>query len=192
MSTISLPNWNTLGVIPPLNIQSPTSFERSPYAVSLIEFVDRFAFTESRRSIIDGFLQYRSALHSAGLVSGFQWIDGSFLEDIETNESRSPNDIDVVTFFELPLGIKQIDLVKQFPMLFPSSFTEKLEIKKRYSVDAFSECLNQNPKQLVEQSAYWYSIWSHRRNQSWKGYVQVELSPNNDVDARKQLIAFAK
>ncbi|WP_414651656.1 DUF6932 family protein [Hafnia paralvei] len=33
-----------------------------------------------------------------GLAEGFQWVDGSFTENIELIERRTPNDVDVVTF----------------------------------------------------------------------------------------------
>lgn len=28
--------------------------------------------------------------------------------------------------------------------------------------------------------AYWYTIWSHRRNQAWKRYLEVDLDPALD------------
>ena len=32
--------------------------------------------TEPRREIVSGFLEFRGALQTIGLVKGFQWIDG--------------------------------------------------------------------------------------------------------------------
>jgi hypothetical protein len=31
--------------------------------------------------------------------------------------------------------------------------------------------------------AYWYSMWSHRRDGMWKGFVQIDLSPSEDTPA---------
>jgi len=28
--------------------------------------------------------------------------------------------------------------------------------------------------------SYWYSMWSHRRNNLWKGFVQVDISEDQD------------
>lgn len=33
--------------------------------------------------MLDGLLRKRAALHAAGLIQGFQWLDGSFLEHVE-------------------------------------------------------------------------------------------------------------
>lgn len=36
-------------------------------------------------------------------------------------------------------------------------------------------------------SAYWYSLWSHRRNGQWKGYLQIDLLPTDDATASAEL-----
>ncbi len=191
MYTVILPNWNSNGVIPPIDEQQPISVERSPYLVSLTDFVLRFGRTQERISVLNGFLRYRAALHSVGLVSGFQWLDGSFLEHVELLESRPPNDIDVVTFFELPAGKTQLDLQSQAPDLFPATRSAQLTLKNTYHVDAYLEYLGKAPARLVRQSSYWYSMWSHRRNQSWKGYIQIDLAPIEDLTALAALANYS-
>ena len=47
------------------------------------------------------------------------------------------------------------------------------------------------PSKLTTLAAYWYSMWSHRRNQAWKGYLQVELSPSEDARAAALLLLIA-
>ena len=32
-----------------------------------------------------------------------------------------------------------------------------------------------------------YSLWSHRRNGQWKGYLQIDLSPIDDTVAEANL-----
>ncbi len=149
MYTVTIPNWNSIGVIPPIDEQQPTSAERSPYLVSLIDFVRRFGNTQERISVLNGFLKYREALHSVGLVSGFQWLDGSFLEHVELLESRHPNDIDVVTFYELPIGKTQLNLQSQAPALFPATRSGQQSLKSTYHVDAYLEYLGKSPARLV-------------------------------------------
>jgi hypothetical protein len=184
MPTVVIPAWNANGVIPPISSISPTSAERSPYTVSLSEFVLRFASSPERRQILDGFLQYRGRLHSAGLTIGFQWLDGSFLENVETTETRSPNDLDVVTFFSLPVGVTQQQILAAAP-----DILNQQRIKTTYFVDAYFVSLGSRAATLVEQSAYWYSMWSHRRDSSWKGYLQVDLDPVEDALAALHLRA---
>jgi hypothetical protein len=36
---------------------------------------------------------------------------------------------------------------------------------------------------LIERATYWYGIWSHRRNGLWKGYLQLDLAPDEDTTA---------
>ncbi len=87
-------------MLPPVNPDDATGPERSPYPVSLVDLVLRFSTSPERRKILNGLLRFRQELHAIGLISGFQWIDGSFIEDIEFLEERAPQDVDVVTFVE--------------------------------------------------------------------------------------------
>jgi hypothetical protein len=102
----AIPDWLPTGVLPPINPVSPTTVDRSPYRVTLTDLVLRFNTSSERREILTGLLSFRKALHGLGLNSGFQWLDGSFLEDIVTTDSRPPRDIDVVTFYHLVISLK--------------------------------------------------------------------------------------
>lgn len=186
MTSMTLPDWNNAGIIPPVNEINPTGAERSPYQISLIDIVLRFGISAERRAILDGFLRYRAALHAVGLNAGFQWLDGSFLENIELLENRAPQDIYVVTFFTLPPGTNQIEIQLKNPELFqPNKASWR---KDEYKVDAYLVSLDtKNRESLVERSTYWYSMWSHRRDATWKGFAQVSLNPDED-DQAKQLL----
>lgn len=114
MMNAFLPHWSNAGVLPPVRPNHlGYSPDRSPYAVSLLTLVERFSTTPERIKILQGFLQFRAFLHELGVTSGFQWLDGSFMEQVELLESRSPNDIDVVTFFELSEGQTQRTLFEK-------------------------------------------------------------------------------
>lgn len=180
MTTVAISQWNTLGLLPPIDPVNPTSVERSPYPVALLDVILRFATSPERCKVLKGFLDYRAALHGMGLVNGFQWLDGSFTEQVETLERRSPRDIDVVTFVYTPDDFAPTD--EQIGML------EHDAAKAQFLVDSYFVEINQLPVEaIVQQSAYWYSMWSHRRNQAWKGYLQIDLSPAYDADARECL-----
>ena len=98
-----IPDWNSQGVLPPIRPGAGgDSTERAPYRVSLQQLVERFAISPARAATLRGFLDYRAALHAAGVIVGFQWVDGSFVENIEALEGRQPNDVDVMTFYTVP------------------------------------------------------------------------------------------
>jgi hypothetical protein len=181
MSTASIPPWNSYGVLPPVMPGLPgNSPERSPYRASLASFVDSFATSPERIVILNGLLRFRADLHALGIVTGFQWLDGSFLEQIELLEGRSPRDMDVVTFFEMPSGETQRSLVGQAPHIF-----DPRQVKASYAIDGYYSLLGLPvDTQQVQAITYWYSMWSHRRDGLWKGYVQVPLDPAEDADAR--------
>ena len=180
-STTAIPAWNSAGVLPPIRPSaSGHSRDRSPYIVDLAMVFDRFATSPERMAILDGLLRFRADLHSAGIVSGFQWLDGSFLEQIEVLEGRAPKDMDVVTFFDLPRGQDQRSLAQSHSALF-----DLKQVKESYAIDAYFTVLGQQTDQWqVSNIAYWYSMWSHRRDGLWKGFVQVDLNPEQDSDAR--------
>lgn len=144
-----------------------------------------FNTTPERVKIMEGFLKYRAALHGLGLVRGFQWLDGSMLENIEILEQRVPKDVDVVTFYHLPAGKTQTDIMTAgMPLL--------VNTKDQYKVDAYMVELGSPAETLVERSRYWYSMWSHRRNGLWKGYIEVDLDPAGDEAAKKNLAMNAE
>lgn len=174
-----IPEWTSQGVLPPISAVA----ERSPYRTSLTDLVLRYATSATRNTILQGLVSFRQALHALGLDSGFQWVDGSFVENVELIENRAPHDVDVVTFYYSPGGQTQEDLLSLAPGLFTPSST-----KATYHVDAYFVELNGNtPAVLVGQTTYWHSLWSHRRNEQWKGYLQVDLSSADDQAAQANL-----
>lgn len=184
MTTTAIPDWDGRGVLPPC-LNSPIEADGiSPFPVSLLDLVQRFGTSQERLDILEGLLRYREALHGIGLVSGFQWINGSFMEHVELLELRPPNDIDVVSFFHLPDGKTQAEILGGHRHLFSRN-----ETKKAFKVDAFPVVLTDMPQEyLIERSVYWYGLWGHRRDRSWKGFLQVDLASDEDRDASNLLL----
>lgn len=52
--------------------------------------VKRFATSAERIEILLVLIAYRTELRSLGFLDGFQWIDGSFVEQIEITRNRPP------------------------------------------------------------------------------------------------------
>ena len=178
-----IPDWDPSGFLPPF-LDSPTSEGgRSPYYVGLTDFAQRFGDTSARRTLLTGLLDYRAALHAAGVRNGFQWVNGSFVEDTTQHAQREPGDIDLVTFLQLPGERTQAQLAQANPSLFDPG-TNRLQ----YGVDTYAVILDAGDlPYLVRRSAYWNGLWSHDRNRQWKGYLEIDLSDIEDAAARAAL-----
>lgn len=90
-----IPDFDHNGVLPPHTGDPRVRTDMSPYPVAMLEVVKRFGISAERRVILAGLLQMRADMRAAG-IAGFQWLDGSFCQDIEAQEGRPPGDIDVV------------------------------------------------------------------------------------------------
>ncbi len=185
-----IPDWNEWGILPPIREgQDPVDPDRSPYSCTMQELVAQYGISPERRAILRGLLQFRELFYQADIITGFQWLDGSFAENIRLLEDREPNDIDVVTFFDLPEGADdQGSFVKDHPSLFDHD-----ALKQQFLVDSYPYFLGEASTDYgVQQIAYWYSMWSHRREDDngahlWKGFLVVALSQIDDEEAFQHL-----
>jgi hypothetical protein len=180
--------FNQSGVLPPFLPNAPygKSGALSPYPVPLIEFVKRFAKTEPRIVLLKGFLEYRRALKTAGIKSGFQWIDGSFIENTEKIRKRPPKDIDIVTFASRPKDCQDADDWKKFVGSQQPLFHPVLS-KDIYSCDAYYEDLDLPPLIIAKRAAYWCGMFSHQRESFlWKGIIEISL--NDDESAALSIL----
>lgn len=178
------PEWDASGVLPPIwSGAHGENSQRSPYRISILEFVNRFSGSNKRKSILKGFLDFRAYLYARGINNGFQWVDGSFVENIEMVESRSPRDIDVLTFFFPPNDRTKEEHLDDVKILLDRSV-----MKKNHKVDSFYLTLGERlEKWQVDSIVYWNSVWSHRRDGTEKGYFEILLSPEEDKLARDAL-----
>jgi hypothetical protein len=120
------------------------------------------------------------------LINAFQWIDGSFLEDIETRESRPPNDLDVVTvYWGYDLAF-QTNLMASFPEVANPTLS-----KANYSLDHYPFDAGYSPTLTLEQTRYWILLFSHNRLGIWKGMLQIDVNtPTEDGAAKQELAAL--
>lgn len=155
----------------------------SPYPCTAVDLCQRFGTTSERRAILAKFLDFRERLRGAGMTTGFQWLDGSFLEDVETKENRPPKDLDVVTVYwgyDLPF---QVRLRATFPEVANPTLS-----KTNYSLDHYPFDAGYSPKLTLEQTRYWILLFSHNRLGVWKGMLKIELNtPAEDAAARQEL-----
>jgi hypothetical protein len=184
-----IPPFTISGVLPPyLGPDATTAALMCPYETTLVRIASTLCKSKERKLIFQGLLQYRQKLASIGFTDGFQWLSGSFMEDIETLEKRPPNDIDVVTFVTMPATIKS-------PAEWLAFITANLSVldpqqaKAAYKCDAYFVDLRFPPQSTVAQTRYWFGLYSHRRNGLWKGLLQVPLAiTQDDADASKLVV----
>ena len=182
---MAIPDFTVSGVLPPYRGQNPAGniAAMSPYPASLVEIANQMCASNERKAIMCGLLKYRQQLATVGLQAGFQWLSGSFMEDIETLESRHPQDIDLVTFVRRPDVVRSDTEWHAFylankPLLNPK------QVKDEFRCDSYFVELDSDPTSIVYQTRYWFGLFSHRRGGLWKGMLEVPLAVSaDDTDA---------
>ncbi|MER3352774.1 MAG: hypothetical protein RLQ73_02290, partial [Hoeflea sp. D1-CHI-28] len=141
----------------------------SPYEVSVTEVVATLGSTQNRQDILRRWLSHRSLLRAAGIEQGFQWLDGSFLEQ------KEPNDLDTVSFVYRPEYAIQLEdwttFIAENRRLF-----DRGQVKQNFRLDALFIDLHGHPETIVEMTRYFMGLFSHRRGDDlWKGMLKVRL-----------------
>jgi len=178
-----IPNQNHSGVLPPFlpGAEPHEAGAMAPYQTSLLEIAEKFGGSAERISILKGLVEYRKGLRGIGIVGGFQWIDGSFVEACEKVRGRPPKDVDVITFSARPQDClediqKWRNLIHSRPDLFDPG-----KSKQGYSCDAYFVDLAVHPIHLVNQTRYWFGLFSHQRETYlWKGMLQIPFTDSDD------------
>lgn len=69
----------------------------------------------------------------------------------------------------------------------PSLF-EHSSVKNRFHADCYYiQIGNICDDKMVGDIAYWYGAWSHTRNDTWKGFLEICLSESDDLAAEDAL-----
>ncbi|TCW50800.1 hypothetical protein EDC53_102368 [Phytobacter diazotrophicus] len=175
-----IPPFSVSGVLPPFVGEEPAiPSAQAPYRITMLELVQRFAISLERIAILEGLFEYRSKMRSLN-VMGYQWLDGSFVEDCERTRGRAPADIDLITFAYRPRDEEGqfidagafVELMDLHPDLFESETAKQV-----YMCDAYYVDFNQAPHTLAAAVTYWCNLFSHSRMQNlWKGILQVDLN----------------
>ena len=180
-----IPPFTIDGVLPPyVGPSGPGGAPEhlSPYPATPLEVVTTLGHTNERRVILQGWLRHRAELRAIGFERGFQWLDGSFVEQ------KTPKDLDMVTFLYRPTGIVTPN---QMAMLMRANLNlfGRPQVKAAFNLDFFGVDLNGSPENLVNVTRYWLGLFSHRRaDDVWKGMLQVRLEdPAEDSLAQAAL-----
>jgi hypothetical protein len=170
-------------VLPPHLGDPVNPGQLSPYHCTTVDLCQRLGTTPQRRAILGKFLDFRDRLRAEGLTTGFQWLDGSFLEDVETRDSRPPKDLDVVTVYWGYDRTFQANLLARFPEVANPAMSKANFLLDHYPFDA-----GYSPEFTLDQTRYWILLFSHNRLGVWKGMLKIELNtPAEDAAARQEL-----
>jgi hypothetical protein len=183
---MAIPDFTANGVLPP-HLGSPIrGSQLSPFPATSLELCAKYGFTPERRQILRGWLQMRELLRKVGHNIGFQWIDGSFLEDCEHLRGRPPGDIDVVSF--IPKDPSGMDPATS------KILSDGQQTKNLFSVHHMIVRLDWGGEKIVEHTRFWVGAFSHRKSDGvWKGMLKIDLdSKSIDDNAATHLDALGK
>lgn len=182
-----IPAFNLSGVLPPYVGASPAvPAGLSPYDTSMTELAEALVTSADRAAILRGFIALRQRLQALGITDGYQWCAGSFCEDIEKLEGRSPGDIDVVTFFVRPPHAQDQVAWAAFVSANAPLF-DATQTKTAFRCDAYFVDANIPLPAVITQVTYWHGLLGHRRTSHlWKGILRLPLV-SNDADALSHL-----
>jgi hypothetical protein len=188
-----IPAFDGRGFLPPFLGADATTPARSPYDATISELTATLGSTPERNNLLIGLIKYRELLRSFGYTQGVQFVDGSFVENVETREARDPGDIDVFSFLIRPPQYQGNDPLWQatgFPQWVGEVVNFALN-KQRYNVDTYAIAVDQGgPLQLIDATIYWYSLFSHKKvTQDWKGFLRVPLNPADDQAALAAIVS---
>lgn len=177
--------WN--GLIPPFLGSGPAGGVQSPYFASMVELATVLGTSDQRRQLVRNLAVYRQMLTAAGYVSGFQLVNGSFVENVEVLRGRPPADIDVMSFLNKPEKFAD-DLAAWVTVGIPFWEAEIVNVAKnkaRFLLDTYALLMEDA---LAEDFMYWHGLFSHHRmTYNWKGYLRIPLDPRDDANALHQL-----
>lgn len=179
-----IPDFGLGNVLPPFlaNDVVGAFAPRSPYSATMSELVTRFATSPERAAILRGLLHFRDEIRNLGFSTGFQWIDGSFVEQCEVVKGRPPSDVDVVSVMRRPDLYAEDAAWAQFVDQYGDTLLDQAHCKAAFHCDAYFIDLDIPPEFVSQQAAYWFGLFSHQRDTfRWKGMVQVELQCDDDA-----------
>lgn len=179
-----IPPFTIDGILPPFLGQEPggPAAMMSPYQVSVTEVVARFGTTDDRKAILNNWLDHRDKMREIGITKGFQWLDGSFLEN------KDPDDLDIITFLHRPDAAKDIVSWNTI-MVSNKGVLSRKGAKTTYRLDAFFIDLDGTIRSAISTSRYYLQLFSHQRKTFlWKGMLEVQMGDSTDEASARTLL----
>jgi hypothetical protein len=183
----SIPALRADGTLPPYKGSfvklAKDSHALAPYAITLPELVARLGTSARRRTLLRGLLRYRHDLAALDLRWAMQWIAGS-ITDAPRAPGHEPNDIDVATFALVPdawfgpEGFREEVVAPHAHVLDPEA------CRRAYGCDAYLSPVNHVVPALHAAHSF-FALYSHTKDDRWKGFFQVELTEANPEEDRR-------
>ena len=182
-----VPHFDTRGFLPPFNGNDGATADRSPYFCTMTELCASLSTTDHRKDLLRKLIAYRALIASEDYVAGIQFIDGSFVENIELTEARNPNDIDVFSILAPPTKYHADPTAwnsRGLPF-WRSEIADNAKNRTRFSIDSYALMMDMGqPVIFLRNTLYWYSLFSHKKATfAWKGFVAVPLDKTDDQAA---------
>ncbi len=165
-----IPEYNEFNILPPRINGMDVAYE-----CSIEEFVSRFCTTPERAELLKGFNAYRLHLLNGGFTDGYQWVNGSFVQDCEALRNRAPNDIDIVTFNYLP---KQYQMMDVYDLNRNAAYYFGDKMKERFHCDTHFVDLSFKASRVDASKEYWKYEFGRTRDHDLsvsKGFIQLNL-----------------
>ena len=166
--SVPIPAFDHNHVLPPHTGNPTNPMDVSPYECTIMEFCQHFATSPQRIVLLKSFIEFRLRMLDFKIQQGFQWIDGSFTENIEISGSRDPRDIDVVTFYMGLSTAQEKNIADSF-----QEFISPILSKRNYHLDHYPVNYGFRPDITVEATRYWIQLFSHNRDRVWKGMIKI-------------------
>jgi len=176
-----IPPFGLSGVLPPYIGASPADpAGLSPFDTSMHEVAEALVTSAERAEILRGLIALRQELRNLGISVGYQWFAGSFCEEIEKLQGRSPSDIDVVTFFVRPSHVND-DIAWETFVSSNLGIFDAQQTKKAFKCDAYFVDANSPTPSMIDQVTYWHGLFGHQRvSHLWKGMLRIPLISDDD------------
>jgi hypothetical protein len=184
---LPLPHFDARGLLPPISGGDDTNSDRSPYFCTMTELCSAMGSSDHRKLLLRNLIDYRAVIASDDFIDGVQFINGSFVENIELTEGRDPNDIDVFSILMPPQKYVNAPALWQSNGIafWQNEIADNPKNRVRFSLDVYGLIVNvANLGLFLRQSLYWYSLFSHKKSsREWKGFVAVPLNVIDDQTA---------
>ncbi|MDN2566535.1 hypothetical protein N1F89_09895 [Aquibium sp. A9E412] len=160
----------------------------------MVELTQTLAATDERKALLRNLLEYRRVLAGDGYVSGIQFIDGSFVENVEATALRAPRDIDIFSILNRPAKYAGADaaLLQAGGVFWHERVANRDQNKATLNLDTYAVLVEElDLGSLLRHVMYWQSLFSHQRDTfAWKGFVAIMLNAADD-DAAAALLGNA-
>lgn len=126
-----------------------------------IKILQKFAFNTQRKLLFDTYLVFIKEIQQLNPDGFIQWVDGSFI-----SQKQNPNDIDIVTFFEIEFYQKNFSKLDSLRDKFPN-----LDLFFRGIYPQNHEYYNISQLEMY----YWYDLFGWDREDKPKGFIELNF-----------------